>query len=97
MSKEIVDIVDWYASPSDTFIRKYNSEKPSHVLPIFSLDVLIMQEIAYHISAGLIARLHRKKKAPWPALLLCIGLYGIQSFKHADVEADKIKKYPFNL
>ena len=73
----LIDIDDRYASPSDTFIMMYSAEKPPHVLSKFSLDILIMREVAYHISAGLIARLHRKKKAPWPSLPLRIGLYEI--------------------
>jgi len=66
----------------------FNAKKPPHVLPKFSLDVLIMQEVAYHILAGLIARLHQKKKAPWQTLLLWIGLYEIKSIKQVDVEAE---------
>ena len=87
----------WYASPYDTFIWMFSAEKPLHVLPKFSLDVLVMQEVAYHISTGLTARLQRKKKAPWPTLPLWIGLYEIQSIKQADVEAELMKKYPFDL
>lgn len=93
----LIDIADWYSSPSGTFIQMFNVEKPLHVLPKFSLDILTMQEVAYHISIGLIARLHQKKKAPWPTLLLQIGLYEIWSFKQVDVEVELMKKYPFNL
>ena len=49
----LIDIADWYASPSSTFIRMYKAEKPLHVLSKFSLDKLVMQELSYHISAGL--------------------------------------------
>ena len=72
-------------------------EKHPHVLLKFSLDILIMQEVAYHISVGLIARLQWKKKAPWPTLPFQIGLYEIQSIKQADVEVEQMKKYPFDL
>jgi len=62
MSKAImealIDIVDWYDSPSNTFIRMFSIEKPLHVLPKFTLDILIMQEVAYHTSAGLTTRFH---------------------------------------
>ena len=68
MSKEemeaLIDIADWYASPSNTFIQMYNAEKPPHVLPNFALDKLIMQEVSYHILTRLTGRLHQKKKAP---------------------------------
>ena len=68
MSKEAMEallgFVDWYASLSNTFIQMFSAKKPPHVLPKFSLDVPIMQEVAYHISAGLIARLQQKKKGP---------------------------------
>ena len=100
MSKEVmealIDIADWYASLFGTFIRMYSVKKPLHVLSKFSLDKIVMQEVAYHISARLSDRLHRKKKAPWPALALWIGFYEIHTFKHADVEVEEMKKYPFD-
>lgn len=42
-----IDIAYWYASPSHTFIRMLNAEKPLHVLLKFALDILIMQEVTY--------------------------------------------------
>lgn len=38
----LIDIADWYASLSGTFIQMYSVEKPSHVPPKFSLDKLVM-------------------------------------------------------
>lgn len=68
MSNKIMEalicIVDLYASPSSPFIHMYSAEKPLHVPPKFSLDILVMQEVAYHISVGLTTRLHWRKKAP---------------------------------
>lgn len=93
----IRNIAYWYASPSGTFIRMYSVEKPPHVLLKLSLDIFVMEEVAYHILSRLIARLHRKKKAPWPTLPLRIQLYKIFSFKHENVEAEKMNKYPFDL
>jgi len=49
----LTDISNWYASSSSTFIQMYSAEKPPHVLPKISLDILIIQEVAYHISSGL--------------------------------------------
>lgn len=66
----LIDIADWYASPFGTFICMYSMEKPHHVLPKFAMDKLVMQEKSYHTSARLSARLHRKRKAPWPTLPL---------------------------
>ena len=60
----LIGIADWYASLSTTFIEMFSVEKPSHVLPKFALNVLFMQEVAYHTSKRSTARLHRKKKAP---------------------------------
>ena len=82
----VIDIADWYALLSGTFIWMYSAEKPPHVFSKFSIDKLVMQEVSYHISACLSARLHRKKKAPWPTLPLRIGLYEIQNLKHANVK-----------
>ena len=46
MSKEemeaLIVISDWYPSLSNTFIRIFSKEKPLHVLPKFSLDILVM-------------------------------------------------------
>jgi len=42
MMEALINIADSYASPSDTFIRMYNTKKPSRVLPKFSLDILFM-------------------------------------------------------
>jgi len=92
----LIDIVDRYASPSNTFIWMYIAEKPLHVLSKFSMDKLVMQEVSYHISIGLSTRLHRKKKASWPTLMLRIRLYEMRNFKHVDVEAEEVKKYPFD-
>lgn len=62
MSKEtieaLIDIIDLYASPFDSFIRIYSTKNPMHVLSKFSLDILVMQEVAYHISIGLTTRMH---------------------------------------
>ncbi len=38
----LIDIANWYASPSDTFIQMYNAKKPPHVLLKFALDKLVM-------------------------------------------------------
>lgn len=77
--KEFLAIVDWYDSPNDTFIIVFSVEKLLHVRPKFALDVLIMWEVAYHISVGLTTRMQRKNKAPWPTLPLQIGLYKIEA------------------
>ena len=77
MMEALIDIIDWYASALGTFIQMHNAEKASHVLPNFSMDKLVMQEVSYHIMIGLSARLHAKKKETWPALPLWIGLYEI--------------------
>jgi len=73
----LIDIEDQYASPLGTFIWMYNVEKPPHILPKFFMDKLVMQKVLYHISVGLLARLHRKKNAPCPTLPSQIRLYEI--------------------
>lgn len=83
--KSLIDIAEWYSSPLGTFIWMYYAKKARHVLPKFSMDNLVMQEVSYYISTGLSTRLHKKKKAPWLALPLQIELYEIQNPKHAQV------------
>lgn len=78
----LIDIAYFHASPFDTFIWMYNVSKPPHVLPKFSMDKLVMQEVSYHILVGLLARLHQRKKAPCPTPILWIELYEIQNIKH---------------
>lgn len=96
VTEALIDIAYWYASSSDTFIHMHKMEKPLHVLQKSALYKLIMQEVSYHISTRLSARLHQKKKAPWSALPLLIMLHEIQNFKHVDVQEEEMKKYPFD-
>lgn len=46
MSREemetIVDIVDWHASPSATFLRVFGEKKPLHLLQRYATDKLVM-------------------------------------------------------
>lgn len=51
--------------------------------------------MSYHILTGLSARLHRKKKEPWPSLPLRIKLYDIQNLKHAEAETKEFKRFTF--
>ncbi len=99
MSREVmgavVNITDWYASLGSTFIIVFSREKSPHVLQRYATDNLIMQEVSYHLSIGLLAGLHRKKKAPWPSFPLRIGLYDIKSLKDVYVEAKEIVKFNF--
>lgn len=92
----ILNIVNWYASRSGTLIRVFGREKPMHVLPTCTMDKLVMQEAAYHLSTGLSAGLHRKKKSPWTTLPLRIGLYEIKSLKDVDANAKEIVKFEFD-
>jgi len=89
----LLNIAVWYASLGGTFIRMFGREKPLHVLPRFSTGKLVMQEVAYHISIGLSIGLHRRKKPPWLALPLWIGLYKIWSLKETNVKAKDLEKF----
>lgn len=94
--QEFLNIIDSYASPNGTFIRIFGMEKLLHELPSFSMNKLVMKGDAYHISIGLLAALHRRKKAPWPTLLLRTGLYKICTFKDGDVETNDLNKFGFD-
>jgi len=91
----LLNISYWYASPSGNFIGMFGGEKPPHVLPRFSTDNLVMQEVSYHIYIVLSTRLHKTKKAPWSDLPLRNGLCEIKSLKDEDVEAKDLKKFEF--
>lgn len=90
----LIDIADWYASPLGIFIWVYNVEKAPHVFPKFSMDKIFMEEMSYPISTGLSAKLHKKRKAPWLALLLQIRLYEIRNLKHAEAKIEEFKYSP---
>lgn len=92
----LLNIADWYASLGGTFIRMFGMEKPLHELPRFATDKLVIQEVAYHISTGLLATLHMRKKTPWSTLPLRIGLYEIRTLKDANVETKDLKKFGFD-
>ena len=83
----ILNIADWYASSCGTFITVFGGEKPSHILPRYSMENMVMQEVSCHLSIRLSIGLHRKNKAPWPFLPLWIGLYEMKILKDAYVEA----------
>lgn len=91
----LLNIADWYASPSATFIKMFGMEKHIHELPRFSTDKMVMQEFAYHIPIGLPRRLHMRKKAPWPTIPLWIGLYEIHTFKDVDAKVEDLMKFGF--
>lgn len=38
----LLDIANCYASPSENCIQMFSTEKPPHVLPKFSFDILVM-------------------------------------------------------
>ena len=99
MSREAMEalpnIAYWYASPSGTFIKMFGRDKPPHVLPRFSMDKLVMQEVTYHISIGLLIGLHMRKKAPCPTLPLQIWFYDIKILKDVDEEAKEIVNFKF--
>lgn len=99
MSREVMDvivnIVDWYASPGGTFIRVFGREKPLPILPRYSIDKQVMQEVPYHLATGLSARLHRKKRSSWHPLPFLVRLYKIKILKDVDAKAKDIMKLKF--
>lgn len=99
MSQEVMhaflNILYWYATPNGTFIRMFGIEKPLYELRRFSIDKLVMQEVAYNISTQCSTTLYSWKKAPWPTLVLQIGLYKICTMKYVDVQTGNLKKFRF--
>lgn len=99
MSQEVMEtllnIADSYASPSVTFMRMFGVEKPLHELPSLATDQLVMKEVSYHISKGLLSLLHTSKKAAWPTLSLWIGWYNIHTLRDVDVENKDLKEFRF--
>lgn len=71
-------------------------EKPSHVLLRYATDMMVMQEVSYHLYTWLSSGVHRKKKAPCPALPLLFRLYESKSLKYVDFVAKEILKFEFS-
>ena len=64
------------------YTRIASSTKSPHWLPHFVLDILLIQEIAYHTYVnGVVASLHRKKKGLWPLFPLSTKVCKIENFK----------------
>lgn len=92
----IREILDWFSSLNGTFLRVFSGEKLLHVFPRYSIDKLIMQEVSYHLTIGLSASLHKKKKAPWPTIPMKIGLYEMKNLKVVDIEGKAIEMFSFS-
>lgn len=73
----------------------FGMEKPPHELPRFSIDKLIMKEVAYHISTVLSTRIHNRNKEPWPTLPLRTELYEIRTLIDVDVEISDLENFGF--
>lgn len=101
MSHEAMDSVsnvsDWFASPDDTYLRVFGCQKPSHLLPRYAIDKLVMQEVAYLLAIGLSTILQRKNKAPWPAFPLHMGSYEIKNLKAAKAEVKELENLRFGM
>jgi len=91
----VSEIKAWFSSLDGTFLRLFGNKKSPHILPRYATDKHVMLEVSYHLSTGLSAALHRKKKTPWPTLPMKIGLYKIKNLKVADTEGKVIKKFSF--
>ena len=59
----VKEIGDWYMTPFRVYIRIARSTKPTHWLPHFVPDYLLLQEIAYQtLINGVAASLQKHKK-----------------------------------
>lgn len=54
MMEAMPELADWFASPDETYLKMFGSQKSPHILPRYATDKLVMQEFAYHISTGLL-------------------------------------------
>lgn len=97
MSYEAMEVVskieDQFTSLDHTFLTLFGRQKSLHLLLRYPTDKLVMQEVVYHLSTRLLAVLQRKKKAPWNALPIQIGLYEIKNLKVTDTKGKAIEKF----
>jgi hypothetical protein len=89
-------IGDCYLMEHHTYIRIYGAMKPTHLLPRFVPDKLVLQEVAYQtIMHGVRGMLYRLKKAIWSPFPLCIGNYFFENTKQAHTKVDILFSYHF--
>jgi len=72
---------DLFALLDGTYFKVFAYQKPSHLLPRYATDKVVIQKVAYNIVTGLTIVLQRKKKEPWPNLPFQVGYYQIKNLK----------------
>ena len=92
----VKELGDWYMTPTEVYIRIAGSTKPSHWLPHFVPDSLLLQEVAYQtVINGVAASLHKHKKVVWPQFPLTTQVGKIENFKQAREEVSILSSYKF--
>ena len=83
-------------TPIEVYIRIAGSTKPSHWLPHFVPNTLLLQEISYQVFVnGVAASLHRKKKGIWPRFLIMTPVCKIENLEKAKDELNLISSFKF--
>ena len=78
---------DWYITPDGVYLKIFDSTKPSHQLPHFVPNTLLLQEISYQTYVnGVASSLHRNKKGLWPSFPLLTKFCKIENFKRVKDE-----------
>ena len=94
--KIVKEYGDWYMTPDGVCIRIFGSTEPPHWLPHFVPDTLLLREIAYQTYVnGVVASLHRNKKALWSSFPLSTKVCKIENFKQAKDEVGILTSYKF--
>jgi hypothetical protein len=80
MIDKVQDIIwrvgDWYLLEYGTYIKIYGATKAPHMLSKFIPDMLVLEEITYHMVIHRIGTtLNRDKKTIWTPLLLWVCSY----------------------
>jgi len=82
----------WFEEEKFTYVRLFGSLIKPHVLPLYVLDKLLDQELAYQITVeGTSKTLKDSKKHMWPKFPLQCGIFTLHDYKHAEKEIDKIQ------
>jgi hypothetical protein len=68
-----IRIGDWYLMEHDTYIWIYGAIKPTHLLPRFIPDKIVLREVSYQtIIHGVRGMLYRLEKSIWTPLPISI-------------------------
>jgi hypothetical protein len=86
-------IADWFVDENFSYIRVYGCSIPSHALPKFLPDRLVLREVAHQIVKGGIGiELKVAQKKSWPFFPVYVGKFSLLNLGHSKVEVEALEE-----